>query len=342
LEVNLDSEGAPEAADFEEIWRAAQYEYHSFGYGLRHHGWKLTFVVPESARERLTKLFRLEAHRATIGWTNFAGPGTPGEQVLYQINGSYVGRGEAGYKRILEHLNSMAEGTPVSWPRYYPEPDSGPRGDFGFYNKVAAVLAPVSPLSELAEWQEVFEKRKLRREDSPISVFHKTDAAPSRTNVYGWESGDRTGLTFAKFGRLVRRGEEPHRPAAMLSWTDFDPAADFPYPEDRARKSEADADYALNGNSQGKGFEGFLKALEELRKLKAGSVVHVRVCVRTQGPFYDPIIVRGQRHFQRTGCEPYFGMFPLLIEVAKEKGLQIEWIPDEAAEPKALDFEKDE
>jgi hypothetical protein len=42
-----------------------------------------------------------------------------------------------------------------------------------------------------------------------------------------------------------------------------------------------------------------------------------------------PIIYTGHRHFERTGFEPYAGMFAWLVDVAQKRKLQIEWIPDE-------------
>ncbi|MGH7136299.1 MAG: hypothetical protein ACREHD_11205 [Pirellulales bacterium] len=57
--------------------------------------------------------------------------------------------------------------------------------------------------------------------------------------------------------------------------------------------------------------------------------MQVRVCIRTKPRFTCPITFQGRRHFERTGFEPYVGMFPWLIDVARRHKLQIEWIPDE-------------
>ena len=70
--------------------------------------------------------------------------------------------------------------------------------------------------------------------------------------------------------------------------------------------------------------------MEELGKLPEGSIVQVRVCLRTKGPFLCPLIY-GHRHYERTGFEPYVGMFPWLVDLAKKRKLEIQWIPDERA-----------
>lgn len=69
--------------------------------------------------------------------------------------------------------------------------------------------------------------------------------------------------------------------------------------------------------------------MDRLATLKEKSVVQVRVCIRTKPPFVCPITFQGHRHFERTGFEPYVGMFPWIIDVARKHKLQIEWIPDE-------------
>lgn len=37
----------------------------------------------------------------------------------------------------------------------------------------------------------------------------------------------------------------------------------------------------------------------------------------------------GERHFERTGDEPFCGMVQWLVSIAQAKQLQIEWLPDE-------------
>ena len=36
-----------------------------------------------------------------------------------------------------------------------------------------------------------------------------------------------------------------------------------------------------------------------------------------------------QRHFERTGFEPYFGMLEWMIDVAEKRKHKIHWLPDE-------------
>jgi len=74
---------------------------------------------------------------------------------------------------------------------------------------------------------------------------------------------------------------------------------------------------------------GFASAMDQLTALPEGSLVQVHVCLRTKGPFTCPLVYEGHRHFERTGFEPYVGMFPWLIDVVQKRKLQLEWVPDE-------------
>ncbi|MBC7820928.1 MAG: hypothetical protein IAG10_28930, partial [Planctomycetaceae bacterium] len=113
-------------------------------------------------------------------------------------------------------------------------------------------------------------------------------------------------------------------PAARLSWVRYDAHDRF------KRKLETTAGYTINDVEMGEGVAGFAKAMQQLAALPEGAVVHVQVCLRTKGRFVCPLIYEGQRHFERTGYEPYCGMIRWLVDVAEKRKLQIEWLPDEA------------
>lgn len=142
--------------------------------------------------------------------------------------------------------------------------------------------------------------------------------------VHHWNSGDRYGRTFVSFGRIVRHDEPKGPAAARLGWTRYEGGD-----RERDRQPESEAFYTVDGIEVGRGVAGFADAMARLAALPRGSVVQVRVCLRTKGPFICPLIYEDRRHFERTGFEPYVGMFPWLIDVARTHGLEIQWIPDE-------------
>ncbi len=150
-----------------------------------------------------------------------------------------------------------------------------------------------------------------------------------QNTVMAWASGDSYGQRFVAFGRIVRHDERPLlRAAARLGWSRYETAAGTAV-SDRARQPESSAVYTLDDIELGQGVAGFAKAMDRLAALPEGSVVQVRVCLRTQGPFVCPLIYEGYRHFERTGYEPYCGMFPWLIDVARKRQLDVQWVPDE-------------
>jgi hypothetical protein len=114
------------------------------------------------------------------------------------------------------------------------------------------------------------------------------------------------------------------RPAARLGWTRYDANRRH----DRA--PESTAVYTLDNVEVGQGVAGFENVMQRIATLAEGSVVQVRVCLRTKGPFLCPLIYDGQRHFERTGFEPYFGLLDWFVDVANQRNLKIEWLPDEA------------
>ncbi len=56
--------------------------------------------------------------RLTIGWSNFRGPQTPTEEVLFYLNEEFVGRGGEGIDRILAGVDQLPPGAEVILPQY--------------------------------------------------------------------------------------------------------------------------------------------------------------------------------------------------------------------------------
>ncbi len=276
---------------------------------------QLTITVPQGLVEAVKSVAVTSS--LSIDWDNFRGVDTPHEEVLYTINGDYAGHGDAGFDRVLARIQEQPKGSQLWLPQYE---YSGRYAieTMGIEERDAAnqEVRTITPYSHRhSEWEAAIKSRALE-------VQH-VRALPGKSTVLSWNSGDRYGYTFVSHGRIVRHNEKPRRAVATLGWTDYAAAAK------RERQSESEAMITLNRREVGKGVTGFAKAMDALAQLPAGSVVHVKVGLRTKGPFLCPLAYEGQRHFERSGFEPYFGMYPWLLEVAKANKLEIEWIPDE-------------
>lgn len=276
-----------------------------------------------AAPPRLAEVLRrIDKDRLAVDWSNYHGPETPREEVLYFVDGDFVGRGDEGFDRILARADAMPEGSEIVLPRYA----HGGRAaletlspeELATKNAELQEIAPYG--ARRSELDSVIRKRKLNAtfdENYSLSLEPRT--------VMDWDSGDRYAQAFVSFGRIVRH-DETRRPAAVrLDWIGYEPSNR----REGSRQVETEALYALNGAELGRGVPGFAKAMEQCAALPKGAVVQVRVCIRTKGPFLCPLTYQNQRHFERTGFEPYFGMFPWLIDVARKHGLQVEWTPDE-------------
>lgn len=285
---------------------------------------KLTAVL--TARAPLVQALQAEIRqeqarqRLVLDWHNFRGPDTPAEEVLYCANGQYLGRGDAAFRRFLSQLDRLPPESKVAIPRFEFRGRWLTEGlsseEIEAKNIEVQRIAPYRDRRD--ELEATIAKRNLTVEYLPASPGENSDT------VLGWNSGDRYGNTFVSFGRIIHYDEEPAPAAAKLAWTDYEAAK-----HDEDRQGESEAVYTLNGTKTGGGVAGFAKAMEKLEQLPPGSVVQVRVCLRTKGPFRCPLTFAGHRHFERTGFEPYFGLFPWLLDVAQKGNLEIEWIPDE-------------
>lgn len=271
---------------------------------------------------RRVKEPRDDARGFFVDWQNYQGPGTPHKQVLYRINGEYLGRGDEGFDRILERVKKLPRGSRISFPRYEysgrwaTETMSDEERSAG--NARLRLAIPFAQRKR--ELGVLFESGGL------VADFVRVLPGSESTTVMDWESGDRYGHSFVSFGRIIRAGVKPRQPAARLGWTRYEPTA---WQWEKPRPSEATATYTLDDKELGEGVDGFATAMDELAKLPAGSVVQVRVCLRTEAPFACPLIYEGHRHFERTGFEPYVGLFPWLLDVARQHKLEIDWLPDE-------------
>ena len=264
--------------------------------------------------------------RIAIDWSNFHGPQTPHEEVLYFIDDQYAGRGDEGFGNILANVRQLPAGGRVILPRY----EYGGRSAMETLlpEEIAAKNAELRNLVPFARRRAEFDaelaRRRLRLEYAAKGLI----VTDPRT-VLDWQSGDRYCRAFVSFGRILRHDEARRPAAARLGWTRYEDGKRGPGGRNPVRQLETDAFYTLNDVEMGQAAPGFANAMREIAALPDGAVVQVRVCLRTKAPFRCALIYQHQRHFERTGFEPYFGLFPWIIDVARNNKLELEWVPDE-------------
>lgn len=299
------------AANIHEFWRT------TIAPSLRRSDLQSAFVVPA----KLTPYVGESAprKRLIIEWRNYRGKQTPHNEVIYLVNGAYAGRGDQGFDHVLKMIDSLSEGASVVLPQYRLMGRMAKEGksvdEIDSLNQELLKLVPFGTRRQKLD--DVIRKRKL-------TLIHNDELPGQASTVVSWGSGDRHASSIASFGRIVYHGETPRTPSLRLGWKDFRAN------ERRKREPESSATFTLNEQTTGKGIDGFSAAMQQIEKLPPGSLIQVKVCLRTKGPFTCPLIYDGHRHFERTGYEPYFGMFDWLIMIASKKQLEIEWLPDEA------------
>jgi hypothetical protein len=280
----------------------------------------LTVPAPLVEALKTEKSAEEKQQRLAIEWSNFHGPNTPTDEVLYCLNGRFIGRGNEAFQYILAEIDKLQPHAEVIIPRYKYSGrwaiESFSQEELDKKNVDLRGFVPFA--ARCAELDAAIAKRNLTVNYLPMSPGEATDT------VMDWHSGDRYGSSFVSFGRIVRYDERPGPAAAKLGWTNYETVE-----RNGKRQVESQAVYTLNDVKIGKGVAGFAKAMEKLGKLPEGSVVQVRVCLRTKGSFTCPLIYAGHRHFERTGFEPYVGMFPWLVDAVKKRKLELQWIPDE-------------
>lgn len=285
---------------------------------------KVVLIAPATLAKvlKMEKQAEDQGQRRVINWGNYRGPNTPPDDVLYYVNGRLIGRGDEAFQRVLGQLDKLPSQTEVAVPRYeYSGRMAMERFSPQERNKKNAELRNVVPFAaRRTEFDAIIANRNLT-----VRYFTELPPEDGSDTVIDWCFGDRAGNAFDSFGHVVRYDERPSTAAAKLGWTDYEAAA-----HNRQRRPESEAIYTLNDARVGMGVAGFAKAMEQLEKLPGGAIVQVRICLCTKGPFTCPLLY-GHRHCERTGFEPYVGMFPWLVDVAKKRGLRIEWIPDERA-----------
>jgi hypothetical protein len=254
----------------------------------------------------------------TIGWSNFHGPDTLHDEVLYYVNGALLGRGDEGFEGILTRLRQASPESQVflPWHQFGGRADLENLGIEEIKARNAKLRNVVPFVAKRREFDARLQERKLKLD------FVGAGSGRAGT-VLSWGAGYGSLDDIVSFGRIIHHDEPSHTAAARLAWTGYDAH------ETAKRQLETAAVYTVDDVEVGEGVAGFAKAMERLSTIPPGSIVQARVCLRTKGPFLCPHIYEGQRHFARTGYEPYIGMLPWLLDVARRHKLKVEWLPDE-------------
>src|SRR5262249_30217505 len=148
-----DATGA--AAMIEESW------FHFFGLHVNRGKLKSAIVVPAALVLELNKPQPVEAPSIFLTWQNFHGPETPHDEVLYSFGG-YLGRGDAGFDRVLDEIDKLPAGATVNLYRY----ELG--GRFALENlgidEIEARNARLKDLVPFAHRKKQFDDRVAKRE----------------------------------------------------------------------------------------------------------------------------------------------------------------------------------
>jgi hypothetical protein len=252
--------------------------------------------------------------RCRFEWRNFESPATPRGEVVYLVDGRAVGMGDAGFGAVLKRIAGLPVGAYVDYPQY--------------------VLHGMAFQAELrAKFRSADMVPFAHRRKDLHEVATKARLVVGRTFVVYWpkpvydDHVDRLEerrwffRSLLRFATIIRDGRKPAPADIVVSWK-RGPG------EGKTHRSQAD--YFCNGEKVGSGTPGFLAALRRIEALPEGATVRIDpICVRTQGPFYDAVIMHGQRHFETTGEEPFRGLVDLLAETALKKRLRVEVVPDE-------------
>jgi hypothetical protein len=267
-----------------------------------------------------------EPKKFRFQWHNYRGPTTPHAEVFYELNGRVIGCGDLAFQIILKELATLKPGDIVSRPIFQYSgrwsSDAFDEAELNANNEKLKMIVPFA--TQFDEYQRILKDNQLVEKDNFSGGIR-----PDRVdNVMDWGEDDHN-FTFGHEGNIIHHTAQPRPAALRLGWTNYPHLGLSDRKTNKPRPSEQSAFYTINGKSTGQGIHGFAGAIKQIEQLPAGSVIQVEACIRTRAPFVCPIIIENKRHYERSGYEPYIGMLPWLIQVAHDKKLEIDWIPDE-------------
>jgi hypothetical protein len=252
--------------------------------------------------------------RCRFEWRNFRSAATPHDEVVYLVDGAVGGLGDAGFDAVLKRLRQLPRGAYFEYPQY-------------------CLHAVPYRLSARETFEEEDPVPFAHRRNEMGDIVARRGLVVGRNRVLYWPKpkyDDHVDKAMERgwylhcllrFAAIVRDGAKPANADLVVSWTQRI--------DDRGRPT-SEAVYRCNGVVVGSGFGGFMAVLKRVASLHDGATVRIEpVRIRTHGPFADAVIIKGQRHFETTGEEPFRGMIDLLDEMAQQKRLRVEVIPDE-------------
>ncbi|MBN1393813.1 MAG: hypothetical protein JW959_02115 [Pirellulales bacterium] len=254
--------------------------------------------------------------RCRFTWRNFRSLETPHKEVVYLVNGKVMGRGDEGFDNVLEELRKLPPGSLLEYPCYFLHAQA-----YGMEEREAfEAKNPVPFKHREVEFMNVIRDRGFVVDRDGILYWPKTKFR-SISRFDEEREGDWFLESLLRFAVIVRGGAEPSKADVVISWKQD---------RDKWRNPISKATYLYNGEKIGAGTSGFLAALQRLESLDDGATVRIDpVCIRTRGPFADAVIMKGHRHFETSGEEPFRGLVDLLAELAAKKHFRVEVVPDE-------------
>lgn len=271
-------------------------------------------LVFECPKDRRPKQANCPA-RCRFTWRNFRSLTTPHKEVVYLVDGKVMGMGNAGFSNALKELRRLPRGAHLEYPRYGLHHETPRKKREAFYAKDSVPFT-----SRGVEFMDVVKERNLVVDRYWIRYWPKTTYNPTG-RFEEEQEGDCFLESLLRFAVIIRDGAKPSKADAVVSWKQE---------RGNRRTPISEATYLYNGEKIGVGTSGFIAILKRLKSLNDGATVRIDpVCIRTRGPFSDAVIIKGQRHFETSGEEPFRGMVDLLAELARQKRLRVEVIPDE-------------
>ena len=274
-----------------------------------------------------------------LDWSNYRGKETIDSEVVYYVDGRFMGLGDDGFEKLLSRLvaeRSAYWQTRVVIPTYKLTGRWATEG-IKDIDKLNAHFKTMSP----------FAKRRKQLEESCatlnlILILNNDSLDAPRDaiadTVHDWAVSSIIDIVDSD-GRIVTHDARPTADAMTLEWRDFD-ASLGRHKRGEHRHPESTAMYVVDGQDVGRGVDGFSTAMQKIEGLRPGSTVGIKICIRTQAPFACPILLKGKRHFEITGYEPYQELLPWLLHIARVRSLQIEWLPDQSASIEACELNK--
>ena len=254
-------------------------------------------------------------NRCRFEWRQIRTDTLTPEEVVYLIDGKAAGVGKAGFNVVLKKVRRLPQGAYLEYPQYCVAPHAACPGK---EREAFALKDPVPFWKRRKELSDLVRQNHLVVGRTRSFCFPQSECGG---RVYEELEAEQFLRSLLQFAKIVRDGARRVKADAIISWKQK---------QGEWRRPIGEATYFYNGEKSGIGTNGFLAILKRLESLSNGTRIRIDpVCVRTHAPFLDPVVMKGQRHFETTGEEPFRGMVDLLAEVVQRKQFRVDVIPDE-------------